>query len=45
VAVCDVVDRTSTEIAPWTLVEAEDKLYARLKVLKVIAKRLEAALA
>jgi polyphosphate kinase 2 (PPK2 family) len=43
-AVCDMVDRTSTEIAPWTLVEAEDKKYARVKVLKTIVKRLEAAL-
>ena len=43
-ALGDVVDRTSTEIAPWTLVEAEDKRYARLKVLKTIARRLEAAL-
>ena len=25
-AVCDMVDRTSTEYAPWTLVEANDKL-------------------
>src|SRR5207247_1707948 len=24
-AVCDMVDRTSTEIAPWTLIEANDK--------------------
>jgi len=44
VAVCDVVDRTSTEIAPWTLVEAEDKQYARVKVLKTIVRRLEDAL-
>jgi polyphosphate:AMP phosphotransferase len=43
-AVCDMVDRTSTEIAPWTLVEAEDKNYARVKILKTIVKRLEAAL-
>ena len=43
-AVGDLVDRTSTEIAPWTLVEAEDKLFARLKILKTINKRLEAAL-
>jgi polyphosphate:AMP phosphotransferase len=43
-AVCDMVDRTSTEIAPWTLVEAEDKLFARVKVLKTIVGRLEAAL-
>ena len=43
-AVSDMVDRTSTEIAPWTLVEAEDKQYARVKILKTIVKRLEAAL-
>jgi polyphosphate:AMP phosphotransferase len=42
-AVCDMVDRTSTEIAPWTLVEAEDKLFARIKILKTISARLEAA--
>jgi polyphosphate kinase 2 (PPK2 family) len=44
-AVCDMVDRTSTELAPWTLVEAEDKQYARLKVLKTVVRRLEVALA
>ena len=43
-AVGDLVDRTSTEIAPWTLVEADDKLFARLKIFKTIIKRLEAAL-
>jgi polyphosphate kinase 2 (PPK2 family) len=32
-AVGDMVDRTSTAYAPWTLVEAEDKRYGRLKVL------------
>jgi polyphosphate:AMP phosphotransferase len=40
-AVCDMVDQTSTSIAPWTLVEANDKYYARVKVLKTICKRLE----
>ncbi len=44
VAVCDVVDRTSTEIAPWTLIEAEEKQYARVKVLRTIARRLGDAL-
>ena len=44
IAVCDMVDRTSTILAPWTLVEAEDKLYARIKVLKTIVHRIEAAL-
>ncbi len=43
-AVCDMVDRTSTELAPWTLVEANDKRFARVKVLKTIVKRLEDAL-
>ncbi len=43
-AVCDMIDRTSTEIAPWTLVEAEDKNYARIKVLKTLCERIEAAL-
>ena len=43
-AVADMVDRTSTEIAPWTLVEAEDKYFARIKVLKTVVDRLEEAL-
>jgi polyphosphate:AMP phosphotransferase len=43
-AVCDMIDRTSTEIAPWTLVEANDKNYARIKVLKTVCTRLEAVL-
>jgi polyphosphate kinase 2 (PPK2 family) len=43
-AVCDMVDRTSTAIAPWTLVEANDKLHARIKVLKTLCDRIEAAL-
>ena len=44
-AVCDMIDRTSTEIAPWVLVEANDKNYARIKVLKTVCRRLEEALA
>lgn len=43
-AVCDMVDRTSTALAPWTLVEANNKYHARLKVLKTLARALEAAL-
>ncbi len=43
-AVCDMVDRTSTEIAPWTLVEAEDKHFARIKVLTTINDRLKQSL-
>jgi len=40
-AVSDMVDRTSTDIAPWTLVEANDKYYARIKILKELCERLE----
>jgi polyphosphate:AMP phosphotransferase len=40
-AVCDMVDRTSTEVAPWTLVEANNKYFARIKVLKTLVKAVE----
>jgi polyphosphate:AMP phosphotransferase len=40
-AVCDMVDRTSTEYAPWTLVEANNKYYARIKVLRTLCKAIE----
>ena len=43
-AVCDMVDRTSTSVAPWTLVEANNKYFARIKVLKTIVRALEEAL-
>jgi polyphosphate:AMP phosphotransferase len=43
-AVCDLVDRTSTTAAPWTLVEANNKYYARIKVLKTLTRALEKAL-
>jgi polyphosphate kinase 2 (PPK2 family) len=43
-AVCDMVDRTSTGIAPWTLVEANDKNYARIKILITLCRQIEAAM-
>ncbi len=43
-AVCDMVERTSTGDAPWTLVESNDKQYARIKVLRTVCERLEAGL-
>jgi polyphosphate:AMP phosphotransferase len=43
-AVCDMVDRTSTQIAPWTLVEANDKNFARIKILKTLHRQIEAAM-
>ncbi len=44
-AVHDMVERTSTHIAPWILVEANSKRYARVKVITSVCDALEAALA
>ncbi len=43
-AVHDMVQHTSTLNAPWTLVEGNDKRYARIKVIKTLCDRLEAKL-
>jgi AMP-polyphosphate phosphotransferase len=39
-AVNDMVARTSTRIAPWALIEGDDKNFARVKVLETLAERL-----
>ncbi|WP_321493921.1 polyphosphate:AMP phosphotransferase [uncultured Desulfobacter sp.] len=43
-AVADMVDRTSTHYAPWTLIEANNKYFARIKVLKTLCETVEAKL-
>ena len=43
-AVGDMVDRTSTSIAPWTMIEANDKYFARVKVLQTLCDALKSAL-
>ena len=43
-AVSDMIDRTSTESAPWKLIAANDKYFARLEVLRTLADAIEAAL-
>ena len=43
-AVNDMVARTSTEYAPWTVLDANDKRHARLGVLGTFAERLSARL-
>jgi polyphosphate kinase 2 (PPK2 family) len=43
-AICDMVDRTSTESAPWTLVEANDKYFARINILKTLCSQIESRL-
>ncbi len=40
-AVTDMVDRTSLPHAPWTLIAAEDKYFARVSVLEQLADQLE----
>jgi len=40
-AICDMLDRTSTEIAPWALIESENKYFGRIKILKTLVQRLE----
>lgn len=41
-AVEDMIEKTSTAWAPWTVVEANDKFYARVKVVQTLTKALEA---
>ncbi|MQM29961.1 MAG: polyphosphate:AMP phosphotransferase [Candidatus Accumulibacter phosphatis] len=43
-AVCDMIDRTSSGTAPWTVVEANDKYFARVKIIRTICQRLETEL-
>ena len=40
-AVNEMVARTSTRVAPWTLIEGNDKNFARIKVIKTLANRLQ----
>ncbi len=39
-----MVDRTSTEIAPWHLISSEDKHAGRIEVLRTLCDTIEAAL-
>jgi len=43
-AVVDMITNTSTTYAPWTIVEANDKLFARIKVLETICNAIDAGL-
>ena len=42
-AVSDMLEKTSTEYAPWYIIESNDKLYARIKVLRIVAEAMEKA--
>jgi polyphosphate kinase 2 (PPK2 family) len=39
-AVNEMLLRTSTLAAPWTVIEGNDKRYARVKVLKTLVDKL-----
>lgn len=41
IAIHDMVDRTGSTEHPWTLVEANNKRFARIKVLKVLCEAIE----
>lgn len=43
-AVNDMVERTSTRSAPWSLVEGNDKRYARVRVIQEVCDALERGL-
>ena len=42
VAINEMLQKTNTEFAPWTILESNDKRYARIKALKVIIDAIEA---
>ena len=42
-AICDMVVRTGTRVAPWHLVSTEDKYSGRVEVLRTICESIEAA--
>jgi polyphosphate kinase 2 (PPK2 family) len=43
-AVNEMVERTSTRAVPWTLVEGNDKYFARLKILKTACRSIARAI-
>ena len=42
-AIDEMLQKTSTENAPWIIVESNDKKYARIKTLKIVVEALERA--
>ena len=43
-AIGDMIDRTSTQIAPWHVIASDDKHWSRLEVLETLCDRIERAL-
>ena len=44
-AINEMLQKTSTEFAPWYVLESNDKKYARIKALKTVIKQIEKRLA
>ena len=42
-AIDEMLEKTSTENAPWIIIESNDKKYARLKALRILIAALEKA--
>jgi AMP-polyphosphate phosphotransferase len=43
-AIEEMLDRTDHDAAPWQLIEAESKRYARVRVMEVVIERIEAGM-
>ncbi|MBL0142507.1 MAG: polyphosphate:AMP phosphotransferase [Betaproteobacteria bacterium] len=43
-AICDMIERTSTETSPWNLIAANDKLLARVTVVERLCDQIESRL-
>ena len=39
-----MIDRTSTDYVPWTIIEANDKNHARINVLKTVCDQIKDAI-
>ncbi|MGZ5661335.1 MAG: polyphosphate:AMP phosphotransferase [Usitatibacter sp.] len=43
-AVNDMIDRTSSDLAPWNVIASDDKLFSRIETLERLCERVESAL-
>jgi polyphosphate:AMP phosphotransferase len=43
-AICDMIERTSTDVGPWNLIAGNDKLLARVTVIDRLCDHIEASL-
>ena len=43
-AVNDMIDRTSTDPAPWNVIASDDKIFSRIETLERLCERIETAL-